>query len=115
MYQLILIDCKFNFCLRSPDYSWDQCIRPLFSRLVQVLQVEPILDKLLSTDQLRLEEFDKMKQMNGDVERARYLLSQILPYFANEGFHKFCDTLSEAGGYELILHLIQPYKHPGYT
>ena len=81
---------------------------------MQVLPVEPILDKLLSTDQVRLEEFDKMKQMNGDVERARYLLSEILPYSCTKDFHKFCDTLLEAGGYDQILHLIQPDRHPGY-
>ena len=81
---------------------------------MQVLPVEPILDKLLSTDQVTLEDFDKLKKMSGDVERARYLLSEILPYSFNKGFYKFCDTLSEAGGYDQILHLIQPHRHPGY-
>ena len=81
---------------------------------MQILPVEPILDKLLTTNQVTLEEFDKLKQMSGDVERARYLLINILPYRGNEAFHKFCDTLLEVGGYDQILHLMQPDKHPGY-
>ena len=99
---------------RSPDYLWNKWILPLFSDLVQILPVQPILDKLLSTNQVTLEEFDKLKQMSGDVERARYLLINILPYRGNEAFYKFCDTLVEVGGYDQILHLIQSDKHPGY-
>ncbi|XP_062504006.1 uncharacterized protein LOC134180837 [Corticium candelabrum] len=96
----------------SPDYLWKKWILPLFYDLVQILPVEPILDKLLSTNQVTLEEFDKLKQMSGDVERARYLLINILPYRGNEAFYMFCDTLLEVGGYDQILHLIQPDKHP---
>ncbi|XP_062505467.1 uncharacterized protein LOC134182135 isoform X2 [Corticium candelabrum] len=97
---------------KSLDYLWKKWIRPLFSDLVQILPVEPILDKLLSANQVTLEEFDKLKQMSGDVEQARYLLTNILRYQGDEAFHKFCDTLSEVGGYDQILHLIQPDKHP---
>ena len=81
---------------------------------MQILPVEPILDKLLSTNQVTLEEFDTLKKMSGDVEQARHLLTNILRYQGDEAFHKFCDTLSEVGGYDQILHLIQPNKHPGY-
>ena len=100
--------------VRSPKYLWKERIQPLYSDLVRILPIEPILDKLLSTDQVKLEEFDKLKQMSGDVERARYILRNVLPYRGNKGFYKFCETLSEAGGYDQILHLIQPERHPGY-
>ncbi|XP_062520538.1 uncharacterized protein LOC134195518 isoform X2 [Corticium candelabrum] len=96
----------------SPKYLWKERIQPLYSDLVRILPIEPILDKLLSTDQVKLEEFDKLKQMSGDVERARYILRNVLPYRGNKGFYKFCETLSEAGGYDQILHLIQPERHP---
>lgn len=86
------------------DDPWETCLRPHFHRVVGQLQVGLVLDRLLSARLVSREEYNYLRRNFAiDEDRARHLLTEVLPKKGPEYYKMFCEILLLVPGQEHIV------------
>lgn len=98
--------------LRSVDPLWDECLRPHFPEVVEVLRPSKIADQLYGQRLIDQEELLFLSEDNpSEKEKARHLLVKILPKKGPGTFEKFVNILKTVEGYGYIVQLFHVNEH----
>ena len=99
---IISLQREFRFLMSSQSDEFNRCVTRKLPQLVKMLRPSRLLDHLRASELVTLEDCHQLRQCRTEADRSRMLLYDILPPKGDDGLHRFCGVLKDAGQQEIL-------------
>ena len=97
--------------MAAPEW-WNRRVKAKYKELSTALRPSVLVDDLLSEDVISLEDYHQLRADRTEMDRARKLLTEILPYGGEDRLDKLCNILENSDQQQHLVDLIGKRTRP---